>query len=117
MATRTQLRQHLGVVYQRLAKSDREWLEAQLPQRVYAGPKVVDWEERDAWYAMRVPSIAEAVRSETTKPVRVTTAAIVARLARSAYAKRAQLPKTWDAIGKVVESRSDFAKRRAQRSM
>lgn len=111
--TRNDLRRGYPTLYEVLWRQDTEWLENKLPVRA-RGTQRVNWLERDAYLADKIIDIAETIRNEPGKPVRVTKTEIARRTELTALIVNGSpnLPKTKAALEKILESREDYAIRR-----
>jgi hypothetical protein len=111
--TRDEIRSANYAAYDMLMKEDREYLNSMIPLRPNR-PIPINWAERDSDLAQKVSIAAEAIRNQPGKPVRVTKM----KIAQSLEAKNQilnlspRLSETKAVLGKMVESREDFAIRR-----
>jgi len=110
------LRKRAGAAYAWLRRHDGEWLGRNLPGAPRS-PAVarVDWGNRDALLASRVPRIAAAIRSEK-RPIRVTPNEILRRLKLAATWQhyRERLPLLMSALKSCAEPLPEFKQRRNQ---
>lgn len=107
--------QRARAAYSYLHRNDRNWLHAHWPtarQRVRTKSRV-DWGDRDAELAFRVPAAVERLLRAAGRPTQLTMAALQRELGVSAlYLKK--LPVSRELLSKSVENREMFAIRRVR---
>jgi hypothetical protein len=115
-AGRTFLRKHFQRVYTWLRRNDREWLLANLPQRLtkVLPPPRVNWEERDLDLAAKVELASLNLLKQPGEPIQITIAAIARELGQLALLQQHldKLPLTAAVLDKIIETREAFALRR-----
>ncbi len=114
----------LALIYRRLLKYDREWLSTNAPpdehvtmmHSALANSRKSYWEDLDAQLEPLVKVMAQQLKEKSGRPTYVSRTAIARELGFKTQAvnKLNKLPKTADALEKVVESRLEFAIRRIQ---
>lgn len=117
---RYQLQRTFRSIYDWLHRYDREWLMAHLPPPQYSGhlpkPKTprVDWHQRDLQLAQEVKIVAQQLRDQPGRPVRITTMAIARqiKLLHSSRTILSKLPLTAKVLAEVTESWQETVVRR-----
>lgn len=110
------LRQKLPRVYTWLRQNDFKWLKDHRPQcqRQVKSTSSVDWERRDAKYAVAVRAAASSIKDTPGRPVRVTKTAIgrAIGIVSLLQQKLHKMPLAAGVIASVVETRVEYAIRR-----
>lgn len=115
-AGRSELRKKAGGEYIWLLRHDREWFEANTPQRMKSlgPPKLTDWEKRDAELAAEARAAAARIMSAPGRPVRASRTAIARDIGvlETIYKRGHLLPLTIKALAEVAETAESYAIRR-----
>lgn len=102
--------------YAWLRQNDSEWLKnlTPKPQRHVKVTSSVDWQARDAQYAVAVKSSALRLRNAPGRPIRITRTAIGRDLGTVTLLrqKHHKMPMTTQVLDRVVETREEYASRR-----
>ena len=110
------LRQKLARVYAWLRQNDSDWLKGHKPQSQRRIPSTssVDWERRDAKYAVAVRAAALRLKSKSGRPAQVTKTAIGRAIGAITMLRQKlhKMPLTTQVLGSVVEAREQYALRR-----
>ncbi len=117
-AGRCRIRKMIESTYTWLYNHDREWLNAHLPARLASkGPGVkIDWQARDAEFAVKVVAEAKRTMNATGRPVWVSATGVATRIGKkTVISKHAnKLPLTVKALKDVAESIEEYAVRRVK---
>ena len=113
----TKLAEEHPRLYSWLYRNDRAWLDEHIPKFVpfqITRRRVVDYEKRDAKWAVLAAQAAERIRSRSGRPVRVTVEAIIdeAPLTGNPRPHLHKLPATSKVLQQVVETDQQFFERR-----
>jgi len=114
MLTRTQLAEKSPAILRELREHDPKWLNRTVPPLKQSYPVVINWAERDKTLAGKIPTVAEAIKAEAGKPVRITRRGIGRILEVMPWLTNQllKLPETQKVLEEVLESREAFAIRR-----
>ncbi|WP_235859190.1 TnsD family Tn7-like transposition protein [Priestia flexa] len=114
--TRTQLSQKFQRAYKYLSENDKEWFDANLPQKRQATTitNATDWNKRDQEYYQKIKVVYPELMA-LEKPVRITGTLFSKRLnifnlAIKSYVEK--LPKTNKLLNEITETVQEFRIRR-----
>lgn len=111
------LRRKLPRAYAWLLQYDGEWLKKHKPRtmRRTTAASGVDWKKRDADYAVAVRAAALSIRNASGRPVRVTKTAIGKAIGAVTLLQQKlhKMPQTAQVIESAIETREEYAGRRA----
>lgn len=112
------LRRKRSREYAWLLKNDAEWLKRPSPYSLKRDQRSsdVDWQKRDAEYAVAVRIVATSLKHNPSRPVQVTRSAIGRAVGAVTLLRQKlhKLPLTAQVISNVVETRVEYAVRRVR---
>jgi len=115
---RTLLSRKFQRVYTWLRRNDSDWLKTNQPPRKtpITPPPRVNWQQRDIELASIVLKTAQRLKSQSTKPMRLTIATIARETGHLALIQKHlnKLPATKAILSQWVETREQFALRRIE---
>lgn len=114
MLTRKQLAEKDISALVDLRKFDREWLDCIMPVTKPSSQVKINWLDRDESLSKMIPAVADVIRSEPGKPVRVTKTEIGRRIGAKPwfYNELCKTPMTKGALNESIEPGDTFAIRR-----
>lgn len=110
------LRQKFPRVYAWLRQNDFRWLKdhSARPKRRIQSNSSVDWQKRDAEYAVTVRAAASRIKSAPGRPVQVTKTAIGRAIGAVTLMQQKihKMPLTSQVLSDIIETRQEYAVRR-----
>lgn len=118
-AAKTELRRLSPGLYAWLYRNDRDWLSENSPRPLPnrgSGNGTADWSSRDATFSVQVVAVAEQMRRNPGRPMRISSSALARRLGISALVHKhsEKMRLTCAALRTASESREQFAARRVR---
>jgi hypothetical protein len=112
-AAQSEIRKTAGSVYTWLNRHDKEWLTQHPKERKARGGNRtynVDWAERDADYAEKIPGAAKKLRMRPGKPIQVTKTKLLREIGCGLLPAEQwnRLPLTQKAVAQEAEDRMSF---------